>query len=104
MSPRGRRRVVRQLRVTAMLAGDGDSIRRLHDVLLHYRAASVRTELLEIAALLERTHDLDPECVLALRDLLADGCDSPLYNAAIPVAELHRTLDRVRSGLSTERT
>jgi hypothetical protein len=99
VSPAARERIARQLRGTARLASDSDSIRRRHDVLLHYRAAAVRTELLEIAALLERAHDPDPACVVALRELLANGCDSPLYNVAIPVAELHETLDRVRSGL-----
>jgi hypothetical protein len=99
VSSAAKRRLARQLRATARLASDRDSIRRRHDVLLHYRAAAVHIELLEIAALLERVHEPDPAQVLALRDLLTNGCDSPLYNVAIPVAELHETLDRVRSGL-----
>jgi hypothetical protein len=69
-------------------------------VLLHYRAAAVRTDLLEIAALLERAHDPDPACIEALRALLAntDG-ESPLYNTNTPFPELEATLDYVRSGL-----
>ena len=49
--------------------------------------------------MLERTHDPDPARVEALRNLLANGCDSPLYNAEIHISELHATLNYVRSGL-----
>jgi hypothetical protein len=99
VSARARRMLARRLRLTASRATDRDPIRRRHDVLLHYRAAAVRTELLEIAALLEHSHDPDPDCVAALRDLLANGCDSPLFNPDVHVSELHVTLDYVRSGL-----
>ena len=99
MTARNRRTLARRLRLTARLATDRDPIRRRHDVLLHYRAAAVRTDLLEIAALVEHAHHPDPDCVAALRDLLADGCDSPLYNADIHFSELHAVLAYVRSGL-----
>lgn len=97
---RNRRMLVQWLRLTAKHATDRDSIRRRHDVLLHYRAAAVRTDLLEIAALLERAHDPDPDCIVALQNLLANHPgDSPLYNPNTPFPELQATLDYVRSGL-----
>jgi hypothetical protein len=97
---RGRRELVRWLRVITKQSADSDSIRRSRDVLLHYRAAAVRADLLEIAAMLERCPDPEPDCLIALSRLLADGCDSPLYNAEIDVSELYATLDQIRAGLS----
>jgi class 3 adenylate cyclase len=76
-------------------------MRRRHSVLLRFRAAAVRSELLEIAALLERARDPDPACVVALRELLANG-DSPLYHPGIPAAQLLATLDYVRTGLVSD--
>jgi hypothetical protein len=99
MTARNRRTLARRLRLTARLATDRDTIRRRHDVLLHYRAAAVRTDLLEIAALLEDARNPDPACIAALHNLLANGCDSPLYNAHIHLSELRATLDYIRSGL-----
>jgi hypothetical protein len=99
VSARGRRVLAENLRVVARQAIDPDPIRRRHDVLLHFRAAAVRTDLLEIAAMLERTNDPDPACVKALHELLTIGCDSPLYNAGIDVSELQSTLDYIRCGL-----
>jgi len=99
MTARNRRTLARRLRLTARLATDRDPIRRRHDVLLHYRAAAVRTDLLEIAALLEGARNPDPACIAALHNLLANGCDSPLYNAHIHLSELRATLDYIRSGL-----
>ncbi len=93
-----RRILANWLRRTANHAIDPDPIRRRHDVLLHYRAAAVRTDLLEIAALIERAQNPDPDRVAALRNLLANG-DSPLYHAGVHVSELHATLDYVCAGL-----
>jgi hypothetical protein len=101
MSTRNRRAMARRLRDIAKAASDRDPIRRRNDVLLHYRAAAVRTELLEIAALIERVHDPDPELVQALNELLAYG-DSPLYHPGVPAAQLHATLDYVRAGLARD--
>lgn len=101
VSARNRRVLAQWLRRTANRAHDPDPIRRRREALLHYRAAAVRTELLEIAAILEHAHNPDPACVKALHDLLANGCDSPLYNANIHASELRGTLDYVRSGLRT---
>jgi hypothetical protein len=66
---------------------------------MHYRAAAVRADLLEIAAALERTPTPDPACIATLHKLLSNGCNSPLYNPRIPMSELHATLDDVRSEL-----
>jgi hypothetical protein len=99
VSPGGRRALARQLRSTAKQAVDQDPIRRHRDALLQYRAASVRTDLLEIAAMLERAPDPDPACIAALHTLLTSGCDSPLYNVGIDPSELRSTLDHVRAGL-----
>jgi len=97
---RERRVIVHWLRRTASRAHDGDPIRRHRETLLHYRASAVHTDLLEIAALLERTHDPDPACIGALHALLADDDgNSPLYNTNIPFRELEATLDYVRSSL-----
>jgi hypothetical protein len=41
----------------------------------------------------------NPACLATLHGLLCSGRDSPLYNPRIPVAELHTTLDEIRSGL-----
>jgi hypothetical protein len=98
ISARNRRVLAKWLRRTANHAIDPDPIRRRYDVLLHYRAAAVRTDLLEIAALIEHAHNPDPDCVAALRNLLANG-DSPLYHPGVHASELHATLDYVRSGL-----
>jgi hypothetical protein len=65
---------------------------------LHYRAAAVRTELLELAALLEQATDPDPACVKEIHELLANG-DSPLYHPRVHVSELHAALYYIRAGL-----
>ncbi len=96
-----RRVIVQWLRRTASRAHDPDPIRRHREMLLRYRAAAVRTELLEIAAALERTHHPDASIIATLHELLANGCDSPLYNPAIHISELHATLYGVRSRLVT---
>ena len=96
---RERRVIVQWLRRTANRAHDTGPIRRRRGALLHYRVAAVRTELLEIAAMLERTHTPNPACITTLHQLLANGCGSPLYNPDIHVSELRETLDHIRSGL-----
>lgn len=74
-------------------------MRRRHDLLLHDRVTAVRTDLLEIAVMLERSDDPDPGCVAALHDLVSDGCESPLYNPEVHVSELRATLYFARSRL-----
>ena len=97
-----RRVIVHWLRRTANRAEEPHPIARRRQPLLHYRAAAVRTELLEIAAALERAQNPDPAAVATLRELLANGCDSPLYNPDIHVSELHATLHHVRAGLGAD--
>jgi hypothetical protein len=75
------------------------ALTRMPEPLLHYRAAAVRTQLLELAALLEHAQNPDPARLAALRDLLSNGCDSPLYNPDIHISELHATLHYIRTGL-----
>jgi hypothetical protein len=60
----------------------------------------VRSELLEIAAILEHALNPDPACIGDLQELLANGCDSPLYNADIHVSELQSTLHYIRASLT----
>jgi len=98
VSARNRGMLARWLRRTTKTAVDRDPLRRRRDVLLHYRAAAVRTDLLEIAAMLECAHDPDPACVATLHNLLANA-DSPLYNPDIPFSKLEATLDQLRSCL-----
>jgi hypothetical protein len=73
---------------------------RRFEVVLHDRVHDFRAELLEIAALLERTSRPDPDCVGALHRLLTDGCESPLYNRDVHPSELRATLHHVRSRLA----
>jgi len=100
---RKRRVLARWLRRTANRRPEPDPIARLRQPLLHHRAAAVRSELLEIAAMIEHAHDPDPASITALHTLLANGCDSPLYNPDIHVSELRATLYGVRGGLVTGR-
>ncbi len=93
--------IVQWLRRTANLTNEPHPIARRRQALLHYRAAAVRSELLEIATTLERAPNPDPACVATLHELRANGCDSPLYNPDIHVSELRATLDYVRAGLAT---
>jgi hypothetical protein len=101
---RTRRALARWLRRTANATERPHALSRTPEPLLRYRAAAVRSDLLEIAAIVEHTTNPDPRCVAELRDLLANGCDSPLYNPNIHVSELHATLDYLRAGLSRAAT
>jgi hypothetical protein len=89
------------LRRTAGVAVDRDPVRRRLRVLLPDRVAAVRSELLELADLLERADDPDPAPVAEVRALLTDGCRSPLYNRDVHVSELRATLYYLRAGLSS---
>jgi hypothetical protein len=99
ISARNRRVIANWLRRTANRAPRPRPLTRIPEPLLHYRIAAVRRDLLEIAATLEQANNPDPGCVAALHDLLANACDSPLYNADIHISELHATLDYARRGL-----
>ena len=99
---RKRRVLVQWLRRTAIRAREPDPAQCGRRTLLHYRAAAVHAELLETAALLECASDPHPASMAKLHDLLANGCDSPLYNADIHVSELRATLYSVCKGFETE--
>jgi hypothetical protein len=101
VSARNRRATARWLRRTAGHTDQQHPLARRRETLLHYRVAAVRSDLLEIAALLERAQHPDPASMAALHELLANGCDSPLYNADIHVSELRATLHHIRAALTT---
>jgi hypothetical protein len=101
VSARNRRVLAQWLRRTVHHPVDRDPTRRRREILLCDRVAAVRTELLEIAALLECGPDPDPACVVALHGLLASGCDSPLYNADVHISELRATLYYVQAELAS---
>jgi hypothetical protein len=113
LSPRRRRALAKTLRRTANDATDRNRKHHRLDAaatarwcwtpLLHYRTAAVRTELLQIAALLERAHDPDPACVKEIHELLADG-NSPLYDRGVHVSELYASLYYIRAGLVGDHT
>jgi hypothetical protein len=99
VSARTRRHVVQGLRAVARRSGEV-GWRRRRELLLHDRAASVRTDLLQIAVLLETARDPDPACVAELRQLLTDGCTSPLLNRDVHASELRATLYYARRRLT----
>jgi hypothetical protein len=68
-------------------------------VLLTERVITVASDLRAIAATLEQIDAPDPEAVAAVRRLLSDGCDSPLYNPDIHPSELRATLYYIQSAL-----
>ena len=101
---RQRRRLFRQLLRTAHQRPSRDPIQRRYEVLLTERVIAVAPDLRAIAATLEQIDDPDPEAVAALRRLLSDGCDSPLYNPDIHPSELRATLYYVQSALAVAET
>jgi hypothetical protein len=99
--PSGRqaRALVRQLRRVARSRPDRDPLRRRYVPYQHDRVDAVRSELLELAALLEQAHDIDPETLADVRRLVTSGCDSPLYNPVVHPSELLAALYFLRSRL-----
>jgi hypothetical protein len=95
-----RHRLVTELRSVSRRAATPPRARRF-EVLLCDRAMTVRPEILEIAAALERAAEPSPRTVRALRQLLRDGCTSPLYNRAIPVERLWTVLAQIRVELES---
>ena len=63
------------------------------------RVPTMRDDRLETAASLESAIKPDPKCVSALRRLLTDGCESPLYNIDVHPSEPRETPYHVRSRL-----
>jgi hypothetical protein len=101
VSVRHRRALAQGMRAVARAAADQTSPSRWN-VLLRRRAAPLRTELLQVAAMVERVHEPDVACIAALDDLLRDGAKSPLYNPKIDPRELAVTLDCVRRALEPD--
>ncbi len=99
--PSGRqaRALVRQLRRVARSRPDRDPLRRRYVLYQHDRVDAVRSELLELAALLEQAHDIDPDTLADVRRLLTSGCDSPLYNPDVHPSEMLAALYFLRSRL-----
>jgi hypothetical protein len=93
---RDARRVARRLREAVARATASGRVVRRSGLLLCDRVAAVQAELLEIAELLERTERPDAEAVKAVRGLLADGLQSPLFNPDVHPSELLATLYFVR--------
>jgi hypothetical protein len=97
---RQRHGLVAELRSVSRRAAAPPRARRF-DVLLCDRALAVRAEMLEVAAALERTSQPSRRTLEALRQLLRDGCASPLYNRAVPEERLRMALDRIRIELQS---
>jgi hypothetical protein len=100
VSRRERRTLVHWLRRTAAETRRYDPIRQRYVALRYDRICAVWADLLEIATILEQVSDPDPGCVAELRNLLSNGCDSPLYNSDVHISELRATLYYVRSRLA----
>jgi hypothetical protein len=98
---RKRRVLIKWLRRTANYTDLRQPFARRRQTLLSHRAGAVRSELLQIAAALEHTHDPNPSSLIELHQLLANGCDSPLYNPDIHISELHATVHYLRAELLT---
>lgn len=97
---RQRLRLVNGLRRVSRRAST-NALARRYEVLLCERAASVRSDLLAVAATLERVADPEPDTLRTLRWLLTDGCTSPLYNADVPAAGLNAVLCRLQAELDS---
>jgi hypothetical protein len=95
---RRRARVVRGLRSVARRSLISGRARR-SEVLLCGRVASVRPELLDLAALLQTVAQPTPAVLEPLERLLRDGCHSPLYNPDVHQSELRATLYYARVAL-----
>jgi hypothetical protein len=98
---RKRRVLVKWLRRTANHTDHPHPLARRRQTLLSHRTTAVRSELRQIAAALEHTHDPNPTTITELHQLLANGCDSPLYNPDIHISELRATVHYLRAGLLT---
>ena len=96
------RRVAGWLRAAvARVAASGCLVRR-SGLLLGDRVVAVQAELLEIAELLERSDRPDAQAVTAVRRLLTDGLQSPLYNRDVHPSELLATLYFARLRLADD--
>jgi hypothetical protein len=99
---RDARRVAGWLRGAVARATVSGRLVRRSGLLLCDRVAAVRPELLEIAELLERAERPDAEAVTAVRRLLVDGLQSPLFNRDVHPSELLATLYFIRLRLADD--
>jgi hypothetical protein len=97
VSPSNRRLLARGLRRTA--APTQPPARFDPCPIVRDRVAAVRSELLELACMLEHAQHADPASVALIQELLRDGT-GPLYNPNAPAADLYTTLNRARFGLT----
>jgi hypothetical protein len=93
---RDARRAAAWLRGAVARATASGRLVRRSGLLLCDRVVAVQVELLEIADLLERVERPDTEAVIAVRRLLADGLQSPLFNRDVHPSELLATLYFIR--------
>jgi hypothetical protein len=98
VAQRRRRRVVDDLYDVARRAAP-NARRCRHELLLISRVSPLRAQLLEVASLVRCTGEPDPECLIELHRLLADGCASPLLNPDVPAEALGQILDGARRTL-----
>jgi hypothetical protein len=99
---RDARRVAGWLRGAVARATASGRLVRRSGLLLCDRVVAVQAELLEITELLERAERPDAEAVQAVRRLLADGLQSPLFNRDVHPSELLATLYFVRLRLADD--
>jgi hypothetical protein len=97
---RNHRMLAQCLRRTAKRTEPRHPLARQRETLLHDRVAAVRDDLRCIAAMLEHAPGIDPQCIAEIRDLLFNGCDSPLYNLEIHISELRATVYYIHSRLA----
>src|SRR5450432_3896603 len=93
---RDARRVAGWLRGAVARATASGRLVRRSGLLLCDRVVAVQAELLEIAELLERAERPDAQAVTAVRRLLSDGLQSPLFDRDVHPSELLATLYFVR--------
>jgi hypothetical protein len=77
---------------------------RQHELMLISRAAAVRTAPLDVAAVVRRSTNPDPECIADLHTQLSGGGDTPVHHPDVPTAQPDTTVDRARTTLSTQLT
>jgi hypothetical protein len=99
---RDARRVAGRLRAAVARATASGRVVRRSGLLLCDRVVAVQAELLEIAELLERAERPDAQAVTAVRRLLSDGLQSPLFDRDVHPSELLATLYFVRRRLADD--
>lgn len=101
---RRNRQLVAWVRRTANYVPPRGSLTTHRGFLIPERVVAVRSDLIEIAELLDQLEHPDPRCTAQLRQLLRDGCDSPLYNPELHLSELNAALYSVKARLAARPT